>query len=260
MSRQLLIQINPQPNAAPNPTQNTAPIGIAILILLTALFTWKTLHDREASPPENRPKSQPPTISNFTATPAIQWLSQGKDLENAKKYPEAIALYDQALAYHPQDHRLWHERGLALAKLQRFEDALHSYDRAYQLQPNRPDLLHERGDTLLELQRYEEAITAFTTFLRYSPNNPHILADRGYALYKLDRHDEALQSLNAVLTSGRQDPNALPYAHYYQIATLQKLGQLQAALQSSQAALQRYPSDRLHNQQTELQQQIQRLT
>lgn len=224
---------------SPQPVQTPPPPAIALsfLILLSAIIAWILTRDR-------------PTQS----LQSLQWLSQGKDLERAQQYQQAIATYDQGITHYPNDYRLWHERGLALAKLQQFEAAIVSYDRAYQIRPTQRDLSHERGDALLQLHRYEEAIDSFDTYLRYNPNSAHILADKGYALFQLHRYQEALSSLNQVLKVGHQDLFSIRYAHYYQIETLRHLGQLEAALASSQVATQKHPNDRLKAQQKELHQ------
>ncbi len=223
---------------SPQSVQTTPPPAIALsfLIILSAIIMWSITRDRPAQ--------------------SLQWLSRGKDLERLRQYPQAIATYDQGITHYPNDYRLWHERGLALAKLQQFEAAIASYDRAYQLRPTQRDLSHERGDALLQLHRYEEAIASIDTYLRYNPNSAHILADKGYALFQLHRYKEALSSLNQVLKVGHQDLFSIRYAHYYQIETLRHLGQLEAALISSQIATQKYPNERLKAQEVELHQQM----
>lgn len=210
-----------------------------IVLLIGAIAAWKWVQNRK---PATRQ--------------VLHWIGQGKALERLQQYEAAIAVYDQALVEHPKDFRLWHERGLALAKLQRFEAAITSYDRAFELRPHYRDLAHERGDALLELGRYEDAIAAFDVFLRYAPNNGHILADRGYALYQLGHYEEALRSLNYVLKHEHQDQAALRHAHYYQIEVLRELGQFDAALRSSQAAVRRHPEAHFKTQQEHLQAQI----
>ena len=235
MSTQILtiVEIPPSQPAQPPPPST---IALSFFITLSALITWSLTRDRPAQ--------------------ALQWLSRGKDLERNQQYQQAIAIYDQGIAHYPNDYRLWHERGLALAKLQQFEAAIASYDRAYQLRPSQRDLSHERGDALLQLKRYEEAIASFNTYLRYAPNIAHILADKGYALFQLHRYEEALQPLNQVLKVGHQDLVSIRYAHYYQIETLRHLGQLQAALKSSQIATQQHSDQRLQLQQEKLHQQM----
>jgi tetratricopeptide (TPR) repeat protein len=165
---------------------------------------------------------------------SLEWLGRGKELEAAKQYEAAIAVYDEALELYPDDFRLWHERGLTLAKLHRFEAAIASYDRAHALNPNHRDLCHERGDALLELNRYEEAIVSLNQYLRYDPNNAHVLGDRGFAQYQLRRYEEALQTLDRILKTETRDLVSLRYAHHYQLKTLEALGKFDQASQSAQ--------------------------
>jgi len=237
MSTQTLTTAEP---TAPQPVQPapSTTIALSFFIFLAAIVAWS--HSR----------------SRHRPTQSLQWLSRGKALERTQQYSPAIALYDQGITHYPNDYRLWHERGLALAKLQQFEAAIASYDRAYQLRPSQRDLSHERGDALLQLKRYEEAIDSFDTYLRYAPNVAHILADKGYALFQLQRYEEALHPLNQVLKVGHQDLVSIRYAHYYQIETLCQLGQLQAALKSSQIAAQQHSDQRLQLQQEKLLQQM----
>lgn len=238
-----------------------------VFVVLGSLAGWQLFRPRqpfrrsvaqvtvaEASTPKRHRNGSP--TAQFVQ--AAQWVAVGKDLEKRKQYEEAIALYSEGLRHYPQDFRLWHEHGLVLAKLERFEMALACYDKAYALQPTQRDLAHERGDTLLQLERYEDAIAAFNIFLRYEPKSNHVLADRGYALYKLHRYEEALRSLTPVLKDKLQnrDNSSEQYAHYYQIACLKELGQLEAALKSSQQALQKYPQESFQEQYEAIRQQI----
>jgi predicted Zn-dependent protease len=245
-----------------------ASVGLGfVFLVVSGVVGWWLFHPRSSvRKPQSGTTALPssldanktpqPSVSSAKFAQAIQWVAAGKALEKAEQYEEAIALYSDGLRHHPQDFRLWHEQGLAYAKLERFEMALACYDRAYALNPTQRDLAHERGDTLLQLERYEEAIAAFDVYLRYAPNIAHILADRGYALYKLQRYEEALQLLNTVLKTGKEDRNAVIHAHYYQIATLQQLGHLEAALQSGAQAIKSYSHDCFREQHEAIRQQI----
>jgi tetratricopeptide (TPR) repeat protein len=220
--------------------------GIA-LIVLGLVIIRRISQPRMTSQPVS-----PVVLPELHFTQPLQWLGYGKDLESKKQFEAAIAVYDQAIQQHPQDHRLWHERGLMLAKRQQFEAAIASYDRAYQLNPSKRDLAHERGDALLELQRFEEAIASLDIYLRYEPNSAHVLGDRGFALYRLGRYEEALQIFEQILRMEKRDRPSIQHAHYYQIETLKQLNKLDAALQSAQKAMQLYPNDSFKAQHEEL--------
>ena len=203
---------------------------------------------------QSKDRNIDPAQLNFTQP--LQWVAYAKAFEKSKQYDEAVAIYDRGLIHHPNDFRLWHERGLALALLQRFEEAIESYDRAYKIKPTQSDLGHERGDALLQLGRYEEAIASLDVYLSYNPKSIHVLADRGYALYKLNRYEKALQVLNPLLNSNERDPNSKSHAHYYQIASLQELGELEVALKSSQTAMKLYSQEYFKAQNEALRQKI----
>jgi tetratricopeptide (TPR) repeat protein len=256
-----LIQETENPQDSGSALHPSPAIGLGLVILLMAVISWLARkRDRSTAQSStsnfngaNRPKQQP---DQLPFTQALQWVSYGKELERSKQHKEAVAVYEQGLRQHPNDFHLWHERGLALAKLQQFEEAIESYDQAHKLRPTYRDLAHERGDTLLELGRYEEAIDAFNTYLRYAPGTVHILTDRGYALYHLGRYEEALQSFDQVFKEVRQDRDSVIRTHFYQIESLRQLGQLEAAFQSSQRAMKRYPTGFFKAQHEKLQQEM----
>jgi tetratricopeptide (TPR) repeat protein len=249
-------------------SQNLPPtfpsVGWSVpLLLLGGLVGWQLAlrHSRKMSSgsatiPEtaSNDRSQDPAQLNFSQ--ALQWVAYAQPFQKSKRYDEAVAIYDRGLIKHPNDFRLWHERGLTLALLERFEEAIESYDRAYEIKPTHKELAHERGDALLELGRYEAAIASFEVYLRFEPKSIHILSDWGYALYKLNRFEEALQLLNSVLNAYGKDPNSKERAHYYQIASLQSLGELEAALQSSQAAMRLYSQEHFEAQNEALKQEL----
>ncbi len=227
-------------------------VGWGIALLLLGILIGKQI-SRQRSP---TPAGKENSTNSPSFTQALQWVGYGKELEQKEQYEAAIAVYDQGLIQHPDDFRLWHERGLAFAKLQQFESALDSFDQAYRLRPHDSNLAHERGDTLLQLERFEAAIASFDICLRYTPDSAHILVDRGYALCRLQRFEEALQCLNPVLKTERRDRSSLIQAHYYQIEALRHLGQLEAALQSCQKAIEQYGDESFTAQREAIRQQI----
>jgi tetratricopeptide (TPR) repeat protein len=234
-----------------------------VLLLLGGTIGWQLAlrHSRKRSSGAatisdavSNHQSQDPAQPNFSQ--ALQWVAYAQTFQKSKQYEEAVAIYDRGLIQHPNDFHLWHERGLTLALLERFEEAIESYDRAYEINPTQRDLAHERGDALLELGRYEEAIASFKVYSRYEPKSIHILSDWGYALYKLNRYEEALQLLNSVLNFHEKDSTSKERAHYYKIASLQALGELEVALESSQTAMRLYSQEYFKAQNEALKQEI----
>jgi len=64
------------------------------------------------------------------------WFEKGLIHTAAKEYEEAIASYDRALQFKPDDHQAWNNRGIALGDLGRYEEAIASFDRALQIKPD----------------------------------------------------------------------------------------------------------------------------
>jgi tetratricopeptide (TPR) repeat protein len=261
MSRQEFTLQEGNSFSTPNPLMSITMVQWGGLLLLIGLVTWQMVRQRDRPSISKQSDNIPLTSEKSDNHPPrftqpMQWVSWGKELEQAKQYEAAVAVYDEGLQQYPNDFRLWHERGLVLAKLQRFEEAIASYDRAYQIRPQQRELAHERGDSLLQLERYEEAIASFNIFLKYDPNNAHILSDQGYAFYCIERYEDAVRSLNQALKTGKSDRNSTRHAHFYQIESLRQLGRTKEALQSANQAMRVYPDDRFKVQQERLQEEM----
>ena len=65
-----------------------------------------------------------------------------------KRFDEALASYDRALALWPDDAEALTNRGVTLNTLGRFDEALANYSRALELEPDDADAHSNRGVTL----------------------------------------------------------------------------------------------------------------
>ena len=66
-------------------------------------------------------------------------------------------------------------RGTALENLKRFNEALASYDRAIAIAPQQPDAFYKRGVLLEKLNRMGEAAGAYQHVLSLDPNYKYAL-------------------------------------------------------------------------------------
>ncbi|WP_146220329.1 tetratricopeptide repeat protein, partial [Microcystis aeruginosa] len=64
------------------------------------------------------------------------WFEQGYQKYMNGDFIGAIASYDRALEFKPDDHPAWNNRGIALYNLGRYEEAIASYDRALEIKPD----------------------------------------------------------------------------------------------------------------------------
>jgi tetratricopeptide (TPR) repeat protein len=125
--------------------------------------------------------------------------NRGVTLHELRRFDEALASYDRALAMRPDYAEALFNRGITLLELKRFEEALTSHDRALALQPNQADTLSNRGNALRQLRRFDEALTTYDQALVLEPDYFDALTNRGVTLHELKRFPEALVSYDRAL-------------------------------------------------------------
>ncbi|MEH2301802.1 MAG: tetratricopeptide repeat protein [Nostoc sp.] len=127
-------------------------------------------------------------------------LELGNLLITVKEYEAAIASYDQALKFKPDDHQAWYNRGNALLGLGRNEEAIASYDQALKFKPDFDSAWNNRGVVLCDyLQQYEEALTSFDKAIEFSSDNHLPWHNRGVGLWNLGRYEEAIASYDQAI-------------------------------------------------------------
>jgi tetratricopeptide (TPR) repeat protein len=135
--------------------------------------------------------------------------NRGATLHDLKRFDEAVASYDGALALQPDCVGALYNRGNALRQLKRLDEALRSYDSALALQSNHAEVLCNHGNTLYELQRFDEALASYDRALALQPHYVGALYNRGNTLYELKRFDEALASYDRALALQPEHAGAL---------------------------------------------------
>ncbi len=66
------------------------------------------------------------------------WFNKGITLQGMKRYTDALAAYDQAIAYAPNFERAWFNRGVVLAQLKRYREAIAAMEQTLKINPNNP--------------------------------------------------------------------------------------------------------------------------
>jgi tetratricopeptide (TPR) repeat protein len=150
-----------------------------------------------------------------------------------RRFDEALASYDRALALRPDHAEALRNRGAALHALRRLDEALASYDRALALRPDYAEALYLRGNTLHALRRLDEALTSYDRALALRPDYAEALYNRGNTLHALRRFDEVLASYDRALALRPDYAEAL----YNRANTLHALRRLDEALASYDRAL-----------------------
>ncbi|HTB44372.1 MAG TPA: tetratricopeptide repeat-containing glycosyltransferase family protein [Acetobacteraceae bacterium] len=109
---------------------------------------------------------------------------------------EAVRLFDASLKLDRNQELAWFNRGNALFSLKRYAEALASYNRAVALWPGHAPLQNNRGNALFGLGRKLEALAAFDRAIRTAPDYAEAHFNRGNVLRALDRRTEALASFD----------------------------------------------------------------
>jgi tetratricopeptide (TPR) repeat protein len=125
--------------------------------------------------------------------------NRGNALLALNRHEEGLASYDGALAIQPDFAEALNNRGNALFNLTRYEEALASYDRALAIQPDLAQAVSNRGNALLALKRYEEGLASCDRALAIQPDFAEALSNRGNILLELTRYEEALASYDQAL-------------------------------------------------------------
>jgi tetratricopeptide (TPR) repeat protein len=125
--------------------------------------------------------------------------NRGSTLHELKWFDEALASHDRALALRPDYTEAHYNRGNALHKLKRFAEALASYERALALRPDCVEALANRGVALHGLNRFKEALASYDRALAVRPDYAQAFLDQGDTLCELKRFEEALASYDRAL-------------------------------------------------------------
>jgi protein O-mannosyl-transferase len=179
-------------------------------------------------------------------------LHLGIALGSGGQLDEAIAHFNEAIRFRPQDPGTHSRLAYALIKKQRLAEAIQEYELALQLSPEDAPLHNDLGLTLARQGRAEEAIAQYNEALRLKPSFVEAHYNLGLSLAKLGRYAEAgaqfeeVVRLDPTQTSARRKLEEMlaqsPNAHYQLGAELAQKGAVEAAAQEFALALELDPA------------------
>jgi tetratricopeptide (TPR) repeat protein len=126
-------------------------------------------------------------------------INRGFALQELKRYDDALASFDKAIALNSNQAEAYNNRGAVLQKLNRLADALASYDRAIALKPDYANAHHNRGSILKKLKRHDEALASFDRAIALNPGRADFHNNRAVTLQELKRTDEAITGFDQAL-------------------------------------------------------------
>jgi tetratricopeptide (TPR) repeat protein len=160
-------------------------------------------------------------------------INRANTLQELKRFDEALASFDRAVAIRPDHVIAYYNRANTLHALERFDEALVNYDRALALRPGYAEALTNRGVTLHALARFQDALASYDAAVALWPAGDAAFANRGMALHALERFDEALASFDRALALRPDNAEALGSRG----VTLHAMRRFDAALASYDRAL-----------------------
>jgi tetratricopeptide (TPR) repeat protein len=139
---------------------------------------------------------------------SVAYFKRGVELAGLKRFDEALASYDRALAVNPNNTNAHFNRGKALLRLRRLNESLASFDRAIALKPDYAGAYLSRGIVLSDLTRLEESLASFDRAVAVKPDYFAAYVNRALVLIYLKRFDEALASYDRAIALKPDDPEA----------------------------------------------------
>jgi tetratricopeptide (TPR) repeat protein/CHAT domain-containing protein len=127
------------------------------------------------------------------------WFERGYQQFEAGYFEEAVASFDKALKFKPDDPDNWYIRGGVLSILGQHEEALASFEQALKIKPHFYEAWKNRGDMLLILGRFEEVVASYDQAIKIKPDDHKVWYNRSIVLANLEQCEEALASYNQAL-------------------------------------------------------------
>lgn len=117
-------------------------------------------------------------------------------LVSIDRHDEALEIFDQAIAYRPNDEGLQLSRAELTLRMGRVDDAIDQYRKTVKRWPESAMSINALGYTLADrTDRYDEAARLIKKALKMAPDSAAIIDSWGWVLHKQGKNEEALAYL-----------------------------------------------------------------
>jgi predicted TPR repeat methyltransferase len=137
------------------------------------------------------------------AVGAARLCEEGRSLLEARRFTEALALFERARALAPNDPGVHYNLGLLFSDLGRAGDALAAYDNSLRLDANDAKVHNNRGSVLQILGRLAEAGDAFQRALDLRPDLDYPYINMGQLRQQQGEVAGALAIYDLAIARGR---------------------------------------------------------
>ena len=222
-------------------------IGLPIIVL-TGLLFWMMMPPKVVVPQstpgldQGRTESTAaaPSVAPVPATPkerATALVNEGARLFEEGRMEEAMARYEKALEYSPDDEDIFFSRGAVYARAGRISEAITNYLRAIEIFPGYAEAKNNLGNLYVSLNRFDDAIPLLESVIELRPDTASGYNNLGTALARQRKYAEAAKRFDEAV---RLQPDYTEALVNLGVAHL-SLGNLQKATNSLNAALKLRP-------------------
>lgn len=125
------------------------------------------------------------------------------ELHRQKKYPKAIAIYDEILRASPKDAEILFWRGIAHWRFGNTDQALADFRSVAAIQPGNFDAIKYADQILARQRRWDEIIALWDAYLRVVPNDVEGYYERGGTHYHKGDRQAAIRDYNRACQMGK---------------------------------------------------------
>ncbi|MCH7881781.1 MAG: tetratricopeptide repeat protein [Proteobacteria bacterium] len=167
------------------------------------------------------------------------YLAEGELLRSAKRYEEAMEVYDTALGIIPGNTGLLYARALTAERVGRIDILEQDIKTILKTEPDNGHALNALGFTLADqTDRYEEAYDYLKRAIAILPEDAAVIDSFGWVNYRLGKYEEAIRLLRKALE--RYDDSEIA-AHLGEVLWVS--GAQEEAKKVWKKALQKFPGD-----------------
>jgi WD40 repeat protein/tetratricopeptide (TPR) repeat protein len=121
-----------------------------------------------------------------------RFLSEGRTLRDARRFQEALKVYQQLAELMPTEPMVWHHLGYTHDKSGEPEKAIAAYSRAIDLDPKDAVSWNNRGSKYHELRQLDKATTDYRQAIALEPNEPALHINLGNTLRAQGKPNDAI--------------------------------------------------------------------
>ena len=196
-------------------------------------------HDGASSVSASAPTLGPAQAVSDAGWPPAERLARAKELVEAGRVQQAIALFLEVLARNPSSLKAHNNLGVLFDELKQHDSALEHFEEAERVGPENVEVLTNYGSTLAAVGRYQQAEAMLRRAQRLSPDDVRVRLAVGILSFRRGTYAQAEAELRWVCE--RDLGNGA--GSYYRGEALNRLGRFEEGAADMERAATLMPND-----------------